>query len=147
MQTTQQGHQTLKVEEHIWICGRGSFRIFPFLHKWLNVTNLRRTYETKFQREYKTKLNQLWQIRGMTQRFNVLLITFKNTPIRDHNFLVQYIMTPRECPCLTSISIFSTLQTSLKLVIKYDVKFYRFLSIKDSAIVNFHIKSCSSLKR
>ena len=27
----QPEHQKLKVEEHIQICGRGSFKIFPFL--------------------------------------------------------------------------------------------------------------------
>ena len=94
-----------------------------------NDTNLRRVYETKFQREYETKINQPLHIKGMTQSFNVLLITFRYTPTRDHHFLVQcYIVTQRECPCLTpkkmnSISSFLTLQTSLKLVIKCDVKF------------------------
>ena len=28
----QPEHQKLKVEEHIRICGRDSFKIFPFLH-------------------------------------------------------------------------------------------------------------------
>ena len=41
------------------ICERGSFKIFSFLQMRLNDTNLRRAYETKFQSEYKTKLNQL----------------------------------------------------------------------------------------
>ena len=64
----------------------------------------------------------------MTQRFNALLITIRNTPTRDHHFLVRfYIVTQRECPCLTpqkmtSISSFPTRQTSLKLVIKFNVK-------------------------
>ena len=57
--------------------------------------NLRRAYETKFQTEYKIKLNQLWQIKGMTQRFNVLLITFRNTPTRDHHFLVRFYVVTR----------------------------------------------------
>ena len=31
----------------------------------------------------------------MTQRFNVLLVTLKHTPISDHHFLAQfYIVTP-----------------------------------------------------
>ena len=51
--------QKLKVEEHMQICKRGSFKIFSFLQMRLNDTNLRRAYETKFQSEYKTKLNQL----------------------------------------------------------------------------------------
>ena len=96
--TKQPEHQKLKVEEHIWICGRGSFKIFPFLQMRSNDANLRRAYKT----EYKTKLNQLWQIKRMTHRFNVLLITFKNTPTRDHHFIFGfYIVTQRECPCLT----------------------------------------------
>ena len=61
-----------------------------------NDTNLIRAYETKFQREYKTKLSQLLQSKVMTERFNVLLITFRNTQTRDHHFLVRfYIMTQR----------------------------------------------------
>ena len=55
----QPSHQKLKVEEHIQTCGRGSFKIFPFLQMLSNDTNLRKAYETKFQREYKTKFNQL----------------------------------------------------------------------------------------
>ena len=97
----QPKHQKLKVEEHIQICGKGSFKIFLFLQMWSNGITLKRAYETKFQREYKSKLNQLWQIKGMTQRFNILVIAFKNTPTRDHNFLVQfYVVTKRECLCL-----------------------------------------------
>ena len=38
-----------------------------------NGTNLRRVYETKFQGECKTKLNQFWKIKGMNQKFNVSL--------------------------------------------------------------------------
>ena len=53
----QPEHQKLKVEEHIRFRGRDSFKIFPFLQMQSNDTNLRRAYETKFQREYKTKLN------------------------------------------------------------------------------------------
>ena len=55
----QPEHQKLKVEEHVRICGRDSFKVFPFLQMRSNDSNLRRAYETKFQREYKTKLNQL----------------------------------------------------------------------------------------
>ena len=42
-----------------------------------NDNNVRLAYETKFQTEQKTKLNQLSQINGMTQRFNVLLISLE----------------------------------------------------------------------
>ena len=55
----QPEHQKLKVEEPIRICGKSSFKIFPFLQMRSNDTNLRRAYETNFKREYKTKLNQL----------------------------------------------------------------------------------------
>ena len=122
-------HQKLKVEEHILICGKDSFKIFLFLQMRSNDTNLRRAYETKFQRECKTKLNELSQIKCMTQRFSVSTIAFKNTPARDHHFLIPfYIVTKRKCPCLTpqkvtGISSFSTAQASLKLAIKCDVKF------------------------
>ena len=84
----QPDHQKLKVEEHIRNCGGSSFKIFPFLQMESNDTNLRRAYETKFQREYQTKFNQLWQIKGINQRFNVLLIRFKTTPTRDSHFHV-----------------------------------------------------------
>ena len=65
----QPEHQQVKVEEHLRICGRGYFKIFPLLQMWANDTNLRRAYKEKFQTECKTKLNQLWQIKGMAQRF------------------------------------------------------------------------------
>ena len=58
MQHIKQPEHQNKVEEHIRICGRGSFKIFSFLQMQSNVTNLRRSYETKFHREYKTKLSQ-----------------------------------------------------------------------------------------
>ena len=51
----QTEYQELKVKQHLGICGRGSFKIFPFLQMRSNDTNLRRGYET----EYKAKLNQL----------------------------------------------------------------------------------------
>ena len=91
--------------------------------------NLRRYYNTKFLTEYKTKLNQLYQIEGLTQKFNVLFITFRNTTTRDHNFLVRFcIVMQRGCRCLatkkmTIILSFCPLQTSLKLATKCDVKF------------------------
>ena len=48
-----------KVGEHMRVCGRGSFKIFPFLQMRSNDKNLARAHETKFQTEYRTKLNQL----------------------------------------------------------------------------------------
>ena len=36
---------------------RGSFKILLFLQTLSNDKNLRRAYETKFQREYKTQIN------------------------------------------------------------------------------------------
>ena len=69
-QSIQTAHKTTrvsKIEEHKRICGRDSFKIFPFLQMQSNDTNLRRDYETNFQTQYKTKLNQLGQIKVMTQ--------------------------------------------------------------------------------
>ena len=86
----QPQHQKLKVEEHIRICRKDSFKIIPSLQMWSNDTNLRRGYETKSQREYKTELGQLWQVKSMTQRINVFTIVFKNLPIRDHHFFVRF---------------------------------------------------------
>ena len=59
----QPEHQQVKVDEHIRICQRDSFKMFPFLQMKSNDANLRKSYEIKFQTEYNTKLNQLWQIR------------------------------------------------------------------------------------
>ena len=86
----QPQHQKLKVEEHIRICRKDSFKIIPSLQMWSNDTNLRRAYETKSQREYKTELGQLWQVKSMTQRITVFTIVFKNLPIRDHHFFVRF---------------------------------------------------------
>ena len=52
-------HQQLKFEENIYVCRICCFEIFPFLQIRYNDTNLLRAYEPKFQRECKTKLNQL----------------------------------------------------------------------------------------
>ena len=50
-------YQQLSVEEHIRECGGGKFKIFPFLQLRAGDTNLRRAFEKKFQRKFKTKLN------------------------------------------------------------------------------------------
>ena len=50
----------LKVEGHLRVCGNGEFRIFPLLQMRSQDTNLSRSYETRFQRKFKTKLNKLW---------------------------------------------------------------------------------------
>ena len=65
----------------------------------------------------------------MTQIFNVLFITFRNTPTRDHNSLVRfYIVTQGGMSMFDTIendqiSSFPTFQTNLKLVIKCEVEF------------------------
>ena len=59
LQTTHKTTTASKVEEHIRICGGGSFKIFLFLQMRSNDTNLSRANETKFQRKHKTKLKQL----------------------------------------------------------------------------------------
>ena len=56
---TQPEHQKSKFEEYIRICGRDSFKMFLFLQIRPNDANLRTAFETKFQKECKTKLNQL----------------------------------------------------------------------------------------
>ena len=50
-------YQMLKVEGHIRICGKGKFTIFPFLQMRSQDTQLRRAFESKFQKQFKTKLN------------------------------------------------------------------------------------------
>ena len=103
IQTTHKTTRASKIKSWgiLRICGRGSFKIIPFLQMQSNDTNLRRVNETKFQRKYKTKLNQLWETKGVTQTFNALMKAFKNTLNRDHHFLVRfYTETQRKCPCL-----------------------------------------------
>lgn len=55
----QPEYQQLKVEEHLRNCGKGSFKIFPFLQIRSDNLELRKSYEYKFQREFKTSLNFL----------------------------------------------------------------------------------------
>ena len=55
----QPHYQQLKVEGHLRVCGNGKFRIFPLLQMRSKDTNLRRSYETRFQQKFKTKLNKL----------------------------------------------------------------------------------------
>ena len=55
----QPQYQQLKVEGHLRVCGNGEFRIFPLLQMRSQDTNLRRSYETRFQQKFKTKLNKL----------------------------------------------------------------------------------------
>ena len=45
----QTEYQELKVKEHLGICRRDSFKIFPFLQMQSNDTNLRRGYETEYK--------------------------------------------------------------------------------------------------
>ena len=45
----QPQHQQLKAKGHLRVCGNGEFQIFPLLQMCLQDTNLRRSYETRFQ--------------------------------------------------------------------------------------------------
>ena len=53
----QPQYQKLKVEEHLRSCGKGQFKIFPFLQLQKQDTNLRRTIEENFINSFKTALN------------------------------------------------------------------------------------------
>ena len=53
----QPQYQQLKVEGHLRVCGNAEFQIFPLLQMRSQDTNLRRSYETRFQQIFKTKLN------------------------------------------------------------------------------------------
>ena len=44
---------------HLRVCGNGEFSIFPLLQMPSKDTNLRQSYETRFQQKFKTKLNTL----------------------------------------------------------------------------------------
>ena len=55
----QPQYQQLKVEEHLRVCDNGKFRIFSLLQMRSQDANLRRSYETRFQQKFKTKLNKL----------------------------------------------------------------------------------------
>ena len=55
----QPNYQQLKVEGHLRVCGNGKFQIFPLLQIRFQDTNLRRSYKTRFQQKFKTKLNKL----------------------------------------------------------------------------------------
>ena len=50
---------TNKVKGHLRVCSNGKFRIFPLLQMRSQDTNLKLTYETRFEQEFKTKLNKL----------------------------------------------------------------------------------------
>ena len=52
-------YQQLKVEGHLRVCGNRECRIFPLPQMRSQDTNLRRSYETRFQKKFKTKLNKL----------------------------------------------------------------------------------------
>ena len=55
----QPQYQQLKVEGHLSVCGNKEFRIFPLLPMHSQGTNLRQSYETRFQQKFQTKLNKL----------------------------------------------------------------------------------------
>ena len=50
-------YQMLKVEEHVRNCGKGNFKIFPFLQLNLRDTSHRKALEDKFIKKFKPKLN------------------------------------------------------------------------------------------
>ena len=52
-------YQTANIAGHLRECGKGSFKIFPFLQMRSDSTELRRSYEHKFQLQFKTKLNNV----------------------------------------------------------------------------------------
>ena len=52
-------YQQLKVKGHLRVSGNGEFQIFPLLQIRSQDTNLRRSYEARFQQKFKTKLNKL----------------------------------------------------------------------------------------
>ena len=54
----QPEYQKLKVEEHLRTCGKGTF-FFPLLQMRSSKNDLRRSYEKKFMKKYKIKLNNL----------------------------------------------------------------------------------------
>ena len=58
-QIRQTQDQQLKAVGHLRVCGNGEFRIFPLLQMRSQDTNLRRSYETRFQQKFKTKLDKL----------------------------------------------------------------------------------------
>ena len=55
----QPQYQQLKVEGHLKVCGNREFWIFPLLQMHSQDTNLRLSYETRFQQKFKAKLNKL----------------------------------------------------------------------------------------
>ena len=58
-QIPQPQYQQLKAEGQLRVCGNGEFQIFPLLQIRSQDTNLGRSYETRFQQKFKTKLNKL----------------------------------------------------------------------------------------
>ena len=55
----QPQYQQLKVEGHLTVCGNGEFRILSLLQMHSQDASLRRSYQTRFQKKFKTKLNKL----------------------------------------------------------------------------------------
>ena len=56
----QSKHQQLKVEGHLRVCGNGESQIFPLLQMRSKDTNLRQSYETRFQQIFKAKLDKVY---------------------------------------------------------------------------------------
>ena len=52
-------YQLFKVEDDLRVFDNGTFQIFPLLQMHSQNTTLWRSYETRFQQKFKTKLNKL----------------------------------------------------------------------------------------
>ena len=55
----QPQYQQLKVEGHLRTCSSGNFKLFPFLQMRTDSKFLRKSFEERFQKLFKTKLNRL----------------------------------------------------------------------------------------
>ena len=55
----QPQYQQLKVEGHLRTCSGGNFKVFPFLQMRTDSKFLRKSFEERFQKLFKTKLNRL----------------------------------------------------------------------------------------
>ena len=55
----QPQYQQLKVEGHLQTCSGGNFKLFPFLQMRTDSKFFRKSFEERFQKLFKTKLNRL----------------------------------------------------------------------------------------
>ena len=52
----QPEYQKLKVEEHLRMCGKGTFNIFPLVQMRSSKIDLRRIYDRNFMKKQKNKI-------------------------------------------------------------------------------------------